>query len=133
MQTLVSEQILSLFTSFETLAYLLAGLLFILALANLSKQKTALRGNKLGIAGMTLALVAVILVTVVSNTTNPLMAVVLLVVALLIGAAIGTWKARSVQMTEMPQLVAMLHSFVGAAAVLVGFNSFITTPRSSNK
>ncbi len=128
MQTLVSEQILSLFTSFETLAYLLAGLLFILALANLSKQKTALRGNKLGIAGMTLALVAVILVTVVSNTTNPLMAVVLLVIALLIGAAIGTWKARSVQMTEMPQLVAMLHSFVGAAAVLVGFNSFITTP-----
>ena len=128
MQTLVSEQILSFFTSFETLAYLLAGLLFILALANLSKQKTALRGNKLGIAGMTLALVAVILVTVVSNTTNPLMAVVLLVVALLIGAAIGTWKARSVQMTEMPQLVAMLHSFVGAAAVLVGFNSFITTP-----
>lgn len=127
MQTLVSEQILSLFTSFETLAYLLAGLLFILALANLSKQKTALRGNKLGIAGMTLALVAVILVTVVSNTTNPLMAVVLLVIALLIGAAIGTWKARSVQMTEMPQLVAMLHSFVGAAAVLVGFNSFITT------
>lgn len=128
MQTLVSEQFLSLFTSFETLAYLLAGLLFILALANLSKQKTALRGNKLGIAGMTLALVAVILVTVVSNTTNPLMAVVLLVIALLIGAAIGTWKARSVQMTEMPQLVAMLHSFVGAAAVLVGFNSFITTP-----
>lgn len=130
MQTLVSEQILSLFTSFETLAYLLAGLLFILALANLSKQKTALRGNKLGIAGMTLALVAVILVTVVSNTTNPLMAVVLLVIALLIGAAIGTWKARSVQMTEMPQLVAMLHSFVGAAAVLVGFNSFITTPEA---
>lgn len=128
MQTLVSEQILSLFTSFETLAYLLAGLLFILALANLSKQKTALRGNKLGIAGMTLALVAVILVTVISNTTNPLMAVVLLVIALLIGAAIGTWKARSVQMTEMPQLVAMLHSFVGAAAVLVGFNSFIITP-----
>lgn len=127
MQTLVSEQILSLFTSFETLAYLLAGLLFILALANLSKQKTALRGNKLGIAGMTLALVAVIIVTVVSNTTNPLMAVVLLVIALLIGAAIGTWKARSVQMTEMPELVAMLHSFVGAAAVLVGFNSFITT------
>ena len=92
MQTLVSEQILSLFTSFETLAYLLAGLLFILALANLSKQKTALRGNKLGIAGMTLALVAVILVTVVSNTTNPLMAVVLLVVALLIGAAIAPGK-----------------------------------------
>ena len=126
MQTLVSEQILSLFTSFETLAYLLAGLLFILDLANLSKQKTALRGNKLGITGMTLALVAVILVTVVSNTTNPLMAVVLLIIALLIGAAIGTWKARSVQMTEMPQLVAMLHSFVGAAAVLVGFNSFST-------
>ena len=128
MQTLVSEQILSVFTSFETLAYILAGLLFILALANLSKQKTALRGNKLGIAGMVLALVAVILVTVVSNTADPVLAVVLIVIALLIGAAIGTWKAKSVQMTEMPQLVAMLHSFVGAAAVLVGFNSFITTP-----
>ena len=49
MQTLVSEQILSIFTSFETLAYLLAGLLFILALANLSKQKTALRGNNLAL------------------------------------------------------------------------------------
>ena len=128
MQTLVSGQILSVFTSFETLAYILAGLLFILALANLSKQKTALRGNKLGIAGMVLALVAVILVTVVSNTADPVLAVVLIVIALLIGAAIGTWKAKSVQMTEMPQLVAMLHSFVGAAAVLVGFNSFITTP-----
>ena len=124
----ISEQVLSLLTSFETLAYLFAGLLFILALANLSKQKTALRGNSLGIAGMTLALVAVILVSVLAHAENPVMALVLIVVALLIGAAIGTWKARSVQMTEMPQLVAMLHSFVGAAAVLVGFNSFITTP-----
>ena len=124
----ISEQVLSLLTSFETLAYLFAGLLFILALANLSKQKTALRGNSLGIAGMTLALVAVILVSVLVHAENPVMALVLIVVALLIGAAIGTWKARSVQMTEMPQLVAMLHSFVGAAAVLVGFNSFITTP-----
>ena len=60
----ISEQVLSFLTSFETLAYLFAGLLFILALANLSKQKTALRGNSLGIAGMTLALVAVILVSV---------------------------------------------------------------------
>lgn len=124
----ISEEVLSFLTSFETLAYLFAGLLFILALANLSKQKTALRGNSLGIAGMTLALVAVILVSVLVHAENPVMALVLIVVALLIGAAIGTWKARSVQMTEMPQLVAMLHSFVGAAAVLVGFNSFITTP-----
>ncbi len=124
----ISEQVLSFLTSFETLAYLFAGLLFIMALANLSKQKTALRGNSLGIAGMTLALVAVILVSVLVHAENPVMALVLIVVALLIGAAIGTWKARSVQMTEMPQLVAMLHSFVGAAAVLVGFNSFITTP-----
>lgn len=124
----ISEQVLSFLTSFETLAYLFAGLLFIMALANLSKQKTALRGNSLGIAGMTLALVAVILVSVLVHAENPVMALVLIVVALLIGAAIGTWKACSVQMTEMPQLVAMLHSFVGAAAVLVGFNSFITTP-----
>lgn len=127
-QTLLSDQIISFFTSFETLAYIVAGLLFILALANLSKQKTALRGNKLGIAGMVLALVAVIAVALISDANNPLLSIALIIVALLIGASIGVWKARSVQMTEMPQLVAMLHSFVGAAAVVVGFNSFITTP-----
>ena len=127
-QTLLSPQVLDVFSRFETLAYILAALLFILALANLSKQKTALAGNKFGIVGMVLALVAVIAVTVAVNAVDPLRAVALIVVALLIGAAIGVWKARRVQMTEMPQLVAMLHSFVGAAAVLVGFNSFLTTP-----
>ena len=127
-QTLVSAQVLDIFTRFETLAYILAALLFILALANLSKQKTALTGNKFGIVGMVLALVAVIVVTVAANTADPVRAVVLIILALLIGAAIGIWKAKRVQMTEMPQLVAMLHSFVGAAAVLVGFNSFLTTP-----
>ncbi len=129
---LVSEAL----TRFETLAYILAALLFILALANLSKQKTALTGNKFGIAGMVLALAAVILVLIGINAcavvltgigaAAVLRALALIVLALAIGAAIGIWKAKRVQMTEMPQLVAMLHSFVGAAAVLVGVGSFLS-------
>lgn len=114
--------------SFEALAYVFAALLFILALANLSKQKTALQGNRFGIAGMALALAAVVVTGVALHSSNMVLAAVLMVVALAAGAAFGVWKARNVQMTEMPELVAMLHSFVGAAAVLVGYNSFLTTP-----
>ena len=114
--------------SFETFAYIGAALLFILALANLSKQKTALAGNRFGIVGMALALVALIITSVALTSANPVLAAALIVAALAAGAVFGVWKAKNVQMTEMPQLVAMLHSFVGAAAVLVGFNSFITTP-----
>lgn len=115
-------------THFETLAYLLAALLFILALAGLSKQKAAQRGNRFGIGGMVLALVAVVLVTLASST-QPLGPVVgFMFLAIVIGAGIGIWRAKTVQMTEMPQLVAMLHSFVGLAAVLVAFGSFLTTP-----
>lgn len=116
---------------FQSLAYLLAALLFILALAGLSKQKTAQRGNWLGITGMILALVATIAVSVAQSETVALATSGLIVLAMVIGGSIGVWKARSVQMTGMPELVAMLHSFVGAAAVLVGFCSFIDSPGTS--
>ena len=123
-----SAAALDFLTHFESLAYLVAALLFILALAGLSKQRTAQRGNSFGIAGMVLALVAVILVTLASDDMGAVLAILLMAAAIVIGAAFGIHKARSVQMTEMPQLVAMLHSFVGAAAVLVAFGSFLTTP-----
>ncbi|MGI6590073.1 MAG: NAD(P)(+) transhydrogenase (Re/Si-specific) subunit beta [Eggerthellaceae bacterium] len=124
----VSAAVLDGLSRFETMAYIMAALLFILALANLSQQKTALKGNIFGIVGMALALVAVIVVAVASDERAAYLAIVLMVLALAIGAAIGIWKARHVQMTEMPQLVAQLHSFVGASAVLVGYNSFLTVP-----
>ena len=112
----------------QSLAYLIAALLFILALAGLSKQKSAMRGNVLGIIGMAVALVIVVVATAVEGEQIPLFTVGIILVAVLIGAAIGVWKALRVQMTAMPELVALLHSFVGAAAVLVGINSFLTTP-----
>ncbi len=135
---------------FQALAYIAAALLFILALAGLSKQKSARSGNFAGIIGMAVALVATIVVTVVVSVAPELVAggsvpgrrffivenvgfgagvtILLIVVALAIGAAIGIYKAKRVQMTAMPELVAMLHSFVGGAAVLVGFCSFIVEP-----
>ena len=112
----------NLASSFQSLAYIAAALLFILALAGLSKQSTARRGNILGACGMGIALVATV-VAAASGAPNAGLFIGLFVVALVIGAAIGLWRARSVQMTQMPELVAMLHSFVGAAAVLVGWNS----------
>lgn len=97
-----------------TVSYLVAGLLFILSLGGLSAQESARRGNVFGMAGMALAVVATMLAPGVT-------AYGLLLTMLLIGGAIGAVVASRVQMTAMPQLVAMLHSFVGLAAVLVGF------------
>ena len=113
---------------FQSLAYILAALLFILALAGLSKQKTAQRGNVLGMIGMALALVATIVVAVAQSEQVALGTIAIILGAIAIGACIGVWKALRVKMTGMPELVAMLHSFVGAAAVLVGFNSFLMDP-----
>lgn len=123
-----SAAVLDALSRFETLAYIVAALLFILALANLSQQKTALRGNAYGVTGMVLALAAVIVVCVASDSQGTGLTILLMAGALAIGACIGVRKARHVQMTEMPQLVAQLHSFVGASAVLVGFNSFLSVP-----
>ena len=122
------SSVLDVFTHLESLASVVAALLFVLALAGLSKQETARRGNIFGVCGMALALTAVILVTIASDNNLAVLTAVLIVAALAIGAVLGIRKAKSVQMTGMPELVAMLHSFVGAAAVLVAFNSFITTP-----
>lgn len=113
------------------LAYLVAGLLFILALAGLSKQETALSGNRRGITGMAIALVAIIVISLIQAGQDDTgiggvpVTLALIIVAMLIGAVIGIWKARTVEMTGMPELIAMLHSFVGLAAVLIGFNTFI--------
>ena len=114
-------------------AYIVAGLLFILALAGLSKHETAVMGNKYGIVGMTIALVVTILAAVVGvkasgglevQKGSGAIGVALILVPMAIGAAIGIWKAKKVEMTGMPELIAMLHSFDGLAAVLVGWNSF---------
>lgn len=115
-------------TPVQTLAYIAAALLFILALAGLSKQKTAAQGNTFGIIGMALALVATVVVAVATDTTAAGMTAGMMLVAVAMGGAFGLFKAARVKMTGMPELVAMLHSFVGAAAVLVGVNSFIAEP-----
>ena len=112
--------------SISTAAYLVAALLFILALAGLSKHETAKQGLTFGIAGMGIALVAMAIRVVDSAIFMELLdSVAYLAVAVLIGAAIGLWRARVVEMTGMPELIALLHSFVGLAAVLVGWNSHL--------
>ncbi|HEY0707089.1 MAG TPA: Re/Si-specific NAD(P)(+) transhydrogenase subunit beta [Polyangia bacterium] len=109
--------------SLATIAYLAAGLLFIFSLNGLSHQSTARRGNLLGIGGMAIAVLMAALSPQVSNYG-------VLFVALAIGGVIGAVLAARVAMTSMPQLVAILHSFVGAAAVLVGFATYLD-PRVS--
>lgn len=104
-------------------AYVIAAVLFVMSLAGLSKHETARRGNAYGVIGMVVALGATIWLAA-DRASNPGLTVLLIAVAMSIGAAIGLWRARVVQMTEMPQLIAMLHSFVGLAAVLVGYNSY---------
>ncbi|MFK7891661.1 MAG: Re/Si-specific NAD(P)(+) transhydrogenase subunit beta [Granulosicoccus sp.] len=106
-----------------TAAYIIAAILFILSLSGLSKQETARRGNQFGIAGMALAIIATVLGEGVSSY-------VVLFIMVAIGGIIGGLMARRVEMTQMPELVAILHSFVGLAAVLVGFASYLD-PESS--
>lgn len=103
-----------------TAAYIVAALLFIFSLAGLSKQETAKQGNYYGIIGMAIALIA----TVISIELD-FNSVAFLLVAVLIGAVLGIIVAKRVDMTEMPELIAALHSFVGLAAVFVGYNSFL--------
>ena len=101
-----------------TAAYIVASVLFILSLGGLSNQESARRGNIYGMIGMLIAVVATVLSTHVSSYG-------VLSVAIVIGAIIGSVVAMRVEMTGMPQLVAMLHSFVGLAAMLVGFASYL--------
>jgi NAD(P) transhydrogenase subunit beta len=104
-------------------AYIVAALLFILALAGLSKHETAKAGNTFGMAGMVVALLATIALAVDHEVET--LGLGLLIAAMVIGAAIGLWRARVVEMTGMPELIALLHSFVGLAAVLVGWNGYL--------
>ncbi|WP_104108308.1 Re/Si-specific NAD(P)(+) transhydrogenase subunit beta [Nocardioides sp. 616] len=110
--------------------YIIAGVLFIAALAGLSKHETAKRGNLAGMVGMGIALVATVLLamrqTELPDFRSLPVTLVLIAVPMVVGGAIGAWRARTVEMTGMPELIALLHSFVGLAAVLVGFNSFFT-------
>jgi len=104
-------------------AYIVAALLFIFSLSGLSKQETAETGNWYGIVGMAIALIATIADQRVSN-------VLVIFVTMAVGAFIGFRLAKKVEMTEMPELVAILHSFVGLAAVMVGFNSYFEMDHS---
>ena len=107
-----------------TASYVGATILFILALGGLSNQETARRGNLYGMIGMAVALIA----TIAGVTGN----MEILIVGLLVGGSIGLVLAKRVQMTEMPELVAILHSLVGLAAVLVGFANFMDPERLSH-
>jgi H+-translocating NAD(P) transhydrogenase subunit beta len=111
-------------------AYIVAALLFIAALAGLSKHETAKVGLRYGMAGMALALGATIWLAVDANIET--IGLILLVAAVGLGAAIGFWRARIVEMTGMPELIALLHSFVGLAAVLVGWNGFLLVENQEN-
>lgn len=101
-----------------TMSYIAASVLFILSLSGLSHQETSRRGNYYGMAGMAIALIA----TILSNSVD---SYVILMIALAVGGAIGTKAALKVKMTQMPELVAIMHSLVGMAAVLVGYANFI--------
>jgi NAD(P) transhydrogenase subunit beta len=103
---------------FITVSYIGAAILFILSLAGLSQQETARRGNIYGVIGMVVAIVVTILGIQSGNYA-------VLFPAMIVGALVGVFVASRVEMTQMPQLVAMLHSFVGLAAVLVGMASYL--------
>ena len=104
--------------SILTITYLIAGVLFILSLGGLSAHRTARRGALCGTVGIVLAIVAT------SLRDSGALAVIVLLLA--VGGVVGIYVARRVEMTAMPQLVAILHSFVGLAAVLIGFNDHLT-------
>jgi NAD(P) transhydrogenase subunit beta len=95
--------------------YLVAGILFILALRGLSSPASSRQGNRFGMIGMAIAIVTTLALSPPSGAFSWL----LVILGFAIGGGIGAWRARTVQMTAMPQLVAMFHSLVGLAAVLV--------------
>src|SRR3569833_821154 len=117
-------------SSITTVAYLGATILFILSLGGLSNPETSRRGNLYGMIGMAIAVLATIFGPHVSGP-----GIGWIVGAMAVGAAIGLYAARTVQMPQMPELVALIHSQVGLAATLVGYASYInptTTTRKNN-
>ena len=113
--------------SLATVAYIGATILFILSLGGLSNQETARRGNLYGMIGMSLAMLATIFGPQVTAEGIPMIAG-----AVLVGALIGLYAARKVQMTQMPELVALMHSMVGMAAALVGYATYVDPEASQN-
>ncbi len=99
-------------------AYIAASVLFIFSIAGLSHHETAIKGNILGITGMITAIIATMF-SIHSGLIG------FIIISMSIGSLVGIWVATKVEMTEMPELIAILHSFVGIAAMLVGFNSFL--------
>ncbi len=106
--------------NFAALLYLVSGILFILALRGLSSPATSRQGNRLGMIGMGLA----VLTTLLARPPADVGSWILVVAGIAIGGGIGAWRARSVRMTAMPQLVALFHALVGLAAVLVAAGAF---------
>src|SRR5512145_2287331 len=105
-----------------TMAYIAATILFILSLGGLSNPETSRRGNLFGIIGMGIAVLATVFGPRVTAAGIPW-----IVGSLLVGGSIGLYAAKKVQMTQMPELVAIMHSLVGLAACLVGFASYVDT------
>jgi NAD(P) transhydrogenase subunit beta len=106
--------------SLATVSYIGATILFILSLGGLSNQESSRRGNLFGMIGMTIAVLATVFGPQVGASGIPW-----IIGAMVIGGGIGMYAARTVQMTQMPELVALMHSMVGLAAMLVGFATFI--------
>ena len=119
-------------SSLATMAYIAATILFILSLGGLANPETARRGNLFGMVGMAIAVLATVLGPRVSPAGIPW-----IIGALVVGGSIGLYAAKKVQMTQMPELVALMHSLVGLAACLVGFASYVDTstvfPTSAEK
>ena len=101
-----------------TVSYIAATILFILSLGGLSNPETSRRGNHYGIAGMAIAILATLLGPKVTS-------IVPVIIEMLIGGGVGMAAAKRVQMTQMPELVALMHSLVGLAAVLIGYTSYV--------
>src|SRR4029077_13351997 len=113
-------------SSLVTVAYLGATILFILSLGGLSNPESSRRGNLYGMIGMAVAVLATMLGPQVTKAAYPWV-----LGALAAGAAVGIYAARAVKMTQMPELVALMHSLVGLAAVLVGFANYIDPAASA--
>ncbi|MXP50953.1 Re/Si-specific NAD(P)(+) transhydrogenase subunit beta [Pantoea sp. SoEX] len=100
-------------------AYIISAILFIFSLKGLSKHNTSKQGNFFGIIGMAIALITTILIQQIIHS------IILIFISMFIGGLIGIFLSKKIEMTKMPELIAILHSFVGLSAVLVGINSYI--------
>ncbi|MBU4045267.1 MAG: NAD(P)(+) transhydrogenase (Re/Si-specific) subunit beta, partial [Gammaproteobacteria bacterium] len=114
-------------SSLTSVAYLGATILFILSLGGLSNPETSRRGNLYGMIGMTIAVLATVFGPRVTMEGLPW-----IIGAMVVGGSIGLYAARKVQMTQMPELVALMHSLVGLAACLVGYANYIDPMASLN-